>query len=111
MSRLTTNRTLAAALLKTIKRLEDDPSVDPQDPAYIQLKCTLLRRLLSLEVDVAEMEHSLRLAASHVLRPRAAPPPLAFPDATEEDKAQPVVILRLRKHDLRFAAECESTRF
>ena len=110
MSRLTANRTLAAALLKTIKQLEDDPSVDPQDPAYIQLKCTLLRRLLSLELDVAEIEHSLRLAASHVLRPRAAAPPLASPEASEVDKSQPVVIVRLGKQDLRFAAECESTQ-
>lgn len=61
MSRITTNRRLAEALLKTIRRLEADPSLDPQEPAFVHLKCTLLQRLVSLEVDTAETESSIHL--------------------------------------------------
>ena len=55
------NRRIAEALLKTLRHLEADTSVDPQDPAFIQLKCTLLQRLLDLEIDTAEVRSSIHL--------------------------------------------------
>ena len=61
MGRITTNRALAEGILKTIQRLERDPNVDPQEPAFIQLKCALVHRLLSLEVDSAEIQSRIHL--------------------------------------------------
>ena len=61
MGRITTNRALAEGILKTIQRLETDPNVDPQEPAFIQLKCALVHRLLSLEVDSAEIQSRIHL--------------------------------------------------
>lgn len=66
MGRTTTNRKLAAALLKT---LESDPAVDPQDPAFTHLKCTLLQRLLSLELETAETQASI-----HIVEPADSEP-------------------------------------
>jgi hypothetical protein len=54
MSCLTTKRALAEGVFKTIQRLDSDPDVDLQSPAYINLKCSLVQRLLRLEVDMAE---------------------------------------------------------
>jgi hypothetical protein len=61
MGRVKTNRALAEGILKTIQRLEADPNVDPQEPAFIHLKCVLVRRLLSIEVDTAEIRSSIHL--------------------------------------------------
>ena len=61
MGNPSSNRRLAEALLKTLRHLEADTSVDPQDPAFIQLKCALLQRLLDLEVDTAEVRSSIHL--------------------------------------------------
>jgi hypothetical protein len=61
MGRLKTNRALAEGVLKTIQRLEDDPNVDPEEPAFIQLKCNVVKRLLSLELDTAEIQSSIHL--------------------------------------------------
>ena len=69
MGRRKSNRHIAAALLKTIKRLEADTSVDQQDPAFIQLKCNLIQRLMSLEVDTAEIEASIHLLGSSEQNP------------------------------------------
>lgn len=71
MSRITTNLKLAAALMKTLKRLESDSSVDPHDPAFVQLKCTLLQKLMGLQVNTAEIEASLHLVPSPA--PESAP--------------------------------------
>jgi hypothetical protein len=80
MSRLTTNRHLATALLKTLSALEEDTSLDAQDPAFIHIKCTLLQRLLSLHVDTAEIKSSLHLVESP--DPQCAGS--AAPDAVED---------------------------
>ena len=61
MGRPSSNRRIAEALLKTLRHLEADTTVDPQDPAFIQLKCTLLQRLLNLEIDTAEVRSSIHL--------------------------------------------------
>ena len=64
MGRVTSNRKLAEALLKTLKQLEADPTVDSEDPAFIHLKANVLQRLLSLEVDTAEIQASIHLVES-----------------------------------------------
>ena len=69
MSRAKTNRALAEGILKTIQRLESDPQVDPQEPAFIHLKCNLVQRLLTLELDTAELRGRIHL----VDRPDAQP--------------------------------------
>jgi len=61
MGRISTNRQLAEALLKTLKQLEADPTVDSNDPTFIQMKCVLVQRLLSLELDTAEIRSSIHL--------------------------------------------------
>jgi hypothetical protein len=61
MGRVKTNRALAEGILRTIQRLEADPNVDPQQPAFIHLKCSLMKRLLCLEVDTAAVESSIHL--------------------------------------------------
>ena len=48
------NRYLAAGLLKTLRRLESDLSIDHDDPAFIHLKCSLLERILHVEAAIAE---------------------------------------------------------
>ena len=64
MGRVSSNRQLAAALLKTIRHLEADSSVDQQDSAFIHLKCILTKWLLSLELDTAEIQSSIHLVES-----------------------------------------------
>lgn len=54
MGRSVSNRYLAAGLLKTLRGLESDPSIDQDDPAFVHLKCTLLERILHVEAAVAE---------------------------------------------------------
>lgn len=61
MGRITSNRKLAAALLKTLHGLEVDTSVDHQDPGFIRLKCNLLQRIMNLELDCAETQSSIHL--------------------------------------------------
>ena len=50
------NRRTADVLRKTIRELESDPTVDRRDPAFVNLKCTLLQRILELENDKAHAE-------------------------------------------------------
>jgi hypothetical protein len=64
MSRVKINRALAEGIMKTIQRLESDPEVDRQEPAFIHLKCTLVQRLLSLELDTAELRARIHLVES-----------------------------------------------
>ena len=77
MGRVKTNRALAEGILRTIQRLEADPNVDPEEPAFIQLKCSLVKRLLGLEVDTATVESSIHLierdspTSSHGVRAEA----------------------------------------
>ena len=54
MGRVVSNRYLVAGLLKTLRRLESDLSIDQNDPAFIHLKCSLLERILHLEAAAAE---------------------------------------------------------
>ena len=61
MGRISTNRKLAEGLLKTLKHLEGDPTVDSNDPTFVHLKCVLVQRLLSLELDTAETQSSIHL--------------------------------------------------
>jgi hypothetical protein len=81
MSRLTTNRKLAAALLKTLARLEADPTLDPQEPAFIFLKCTLLQRLMTLQVSTAEIKSSLHVVEESEREPAKADATKMAPDA------------------------------
>ena len=77
MGRITSNRKIAEALVKTLQRLEADPSVDPNDPAFIHLKCTFLQRLMSLELDDAEARNSIHLVEA------AEPEPADSDDAED----------------------------
>jgi hypothetical protein len=78
MRRVSFNRRTAEALRKTLRQLESDPSIDPQEPAFIQLKCGLLQCLMNLEVDTAEIRSTLHLVE----------PPQHQP-ATSEADAEP----------------------
>ena len=69
MGRIPSNRKLAEALLKTLKHLESDPSVDSTDPSFVHLKCSLLQRLMSLELDTAEIQSSIHLVDSEDSQP------------------------------------------
>ena len=61
MGRSSSNRRTANVLRKTIKDLESDPTIDPRDPAFVNLKCTLLQRILQLENDKAHAEAVIHL--------------------------------------------------
>ena len=61
MYRPSSNRKTADVLRKTIKDLESDPAIDPEDPAFVNLKCTLLERILKLESDKAHAESVIHL--------------------------------------------------
>jgi hypothetical protein len=54
MGRVTPNRKTAEALRKILQELESDPTVDSTGPAFVQLKCALLQRLMDCELDSAE---------------------------------------------------------
>jgi len=58
MGRVSSNRKTAAALRRTLEQLEEDPSVDPQQPSFILLKCGLLQRLMSLHCHTALEVHT-----------------------------------------------------
>jgi hypothetical protein len=76
MGRVNSNRKTAEALRKTIRQLESDPTVDSTDPAFVQLKCTLLQRLIDYETDTAEA-----LAHIHLVEPieTDSPEPVEIP--------------------------------
>lgn len=61
MSRVKTSRVIAEGILNTLRRLESDPQVDPQEPAFIRLKCSLILRMLSLELNTAATRSSIHL--------------------------------------------------
>jgi len=69
MGHVSSNRKLAEALLKTLKRLESDPSIDSADPSFVHLKCKLLQRLMGLELDTAEIQSSIHLVDSQDSQP------------------------------------------
>lgn len=61
MGRVSSHRKTAAVLRKTLAELEADPTIDTQDPAFINLKCTLLNRILELETGKARVEAVIHL--------------------------------------------------
>ena len=72
MGRISSNRKIAEALLKTLNHLESDPNVDANDPSFLQLKCNLLERLISLELGTAATP-SLHLVKSPDPEPSSLP--------------------------------------
>jgi hypothetical protein len=59
-----TYRKTADVLRRTLEQLEADPTVDTQTPAFIDLKCTLLSRILELETGKALSESVIHLVDS-----------------------------------------------
>jgi hypothetical protein len=64
MGRQTSYKRTADVLRKTIKQLEDDPTIDTQGPAFVDLKCNLLHRILELEESKARVESVIHLVDS-----------------------------------------------
>ena len=64
MGSVISNRKTAEALRKTLQHLESDPTVDSSDPAFVNLKCYLLQRVLELEYETAETQASIHLVES-----------------------------------------------
>ncbi len=54
-------RKTADILRKTIEQLEADPTVDTQANAFVDLKCTLLSRILEIEASKARAESVIHL--------------------------------------------------
>lgn len=79
MGRVASNRKTAAALRKTLQQLEADPSLNPQDPSFVNLKCSLLQRISDKELD-----KSPNPASIHVLDPPASEPSASVETATED---------------------------
>jgi len=69
MGSVISNRKTAEALRKTLQHLESDPSVDSTDPAFVNLKCYLLQRVLELEHDTAETQASIHLVELSTTNP------------------------------------------
>lgn len=61
MGRESFNKRTANVLRKTIQQLEADPTVDTLDPAFVNLKCALLSRILQAETRMAEAESRIHL--------------------------------------------------
>jgi len=74
MGRQTYKKT-ADILRKTIQQLEDDPTIDTQGSAFVDLKCNLLNRIIELEAGKARAESVIHLVNS---------PDLDGKDASEE---------------------------
>lgn len=72
-------RTFARALHNTVKRLEQDPDVDPTDPAFLSLKFSMLSFGAELLERASELEASGALTA--------LPEPESQPTAPPADKA------------------------
>ena len=64
MGRQTPFRKTADVLRKTIQQLEDDPTIDTQCAAFVELKCALLNRILELETGKARAESVIHLVNS-----------------------------------------------
>jgi hypothetical protein len=59
-----TYRRSADVLRRTLEQLEADPTVDTQTTAFVDLKCTLLSRILELETGKARSESVIHLVDS-----------------------------------------------
>ena len=75
MGSVISNRKTAEALRKTLQHLESDPAVDSQEPAFVNLKCYVLQRMLELEYDTAETQASIHLVDSSEAEPNEEFPP------------------------------------
>lgn len=64
MGRISSNRKTADVLRKTIRDLESDPTIDTNDVSFVNLKCSLLQRILQLENDKAHAEAVIHLIES-----------------------------------------------
>ena len=77
MGRTSSNRRTAEVLRKTIAQLEADPTINPQDVSFVNLKCALLARSLELEQATAQAESVIHLVDSTE--------PMASSEAPQED--------------------------
>ena len=64
MGRQAPFRKTADVLRKTIQQLEDDPTIDTQGSAFVDLKCSLLNRIIELEMGKARAESVIHLVGS-----------------------------------------------
>ena len=64
MGRQTPYRRTADVLRKTIEQLENDPTIDTQGSAFVDLKCNLLGRILELETGKARAQSVIHLVES-----------------------------------------------
>ena len=64
MGRQTPYRKTADVLRRTIQQLEEDPTIDTQTAAFVDLKCNLLSRILELETGKARAESVIHLVNS-----------------------------------------------
>ena len=64
MGRQTPFRRTADVLRKTIQQLENDPTIDTQGSAFVDLKCSLLNRIIELETGKARAESVIHLVNS-----------------------------------------------
>jgi len=64
MGRQTPSRRTAEVLRKTIQQLEKDPTIDTQGAAFVDLKCSLLHRIIELEAGKARAEAVIHLVDS-----------------------------------------------
>lgn len=64
MGRQTPFKKTADVLRKTIQQLEDDPTIDTQGSAFVDLKCNLLGRIIELETGKARVESVIHLVDS-----------------------------------------------
>lgn len=62
-------RHTAEALRKTLQQLENDSSVDHEDPAYISLKCALLQRIMGQDVGTTKIRSGIHLVQIFEPRP------------------------------------------
>ena len=61
MGRASSSRRTAEVLRRTIEQLEADPTVDTGDRSFIDLKCSLLNRILEIETGKARTEAAIHL--------------------------------------------------
>lgn len=66
-----TYRKTADVLRKTIEQLEADPTIDTHTNAFVDLKCTLLNRILEIEENKARAESVIHLVDQAAASERA----------------------------------------
>ena|GEM_PF-6062147 len=61
MRRSSSSPKTADALRKTLQTLEADPALNPQDQAFVNLKHSVLQRILELQTEKVQAESAIHL--------------------------------------------------